>query len=77
MFPVEVKDPGAPVDFYINGKKARIATTAKIGQSLMMIEINIWFIHSLSKVSKNDDRCEYVNLGEGKHQLIIHKVSDK
>ena len=26
------------------------------------------------KVSKNDDRCEYVNLGEGKHQLIIHKV---
>jgi len=46
VFPVEVKDPGAPVDFYINGKK----------------------------VSKNDNRCEYVNLGEGKHQLIIHKV---
>ena len=22
VFPVEVKDPGAPVDFYINGKKA-------------------------------------------------------
>ena len=41
VFPVEVKDPGAPVDFYINGKKARIATTAKIGQSLMLIEINI------------------------------------
>ena len=77
VFPVEVKDPGAPVDFYINGKKARIATTAKIGQSLMLIEINISFIHSLSKVSKNDNRCEYVNLGEGKHQLIIHKVSDK
>ena len=74
VFPVEVKDPGAPVDFYINGKKARIAITAKIGQSLMVIEINIWFIHSLLQVSKNDDRCEYVNLGEGKHQLIIHKV---
>ena len=46
VFNVEVKDPGAPVDFYINGKK----------------------------VSKSDERCEYVNLGEGKHQLIIHHV---
>ena len=40
--------------------------------SLMVIELNFWF-----KVSKNDNRCEYVNLGEGKHQLIIHKVSEK
>ena len=35
------------------------------------------FSDIISKVSKNDDRCEYVNLGEGKHQLIIHKVSLK
>ena len=46
VFNVEVKDPGAPVDFFINGKK----------------------------VSKSDERCEYVNLGEGKHQLIIHHI---
>ena len=46
IFNVEVKDPGAPVDFFINGKK----------------------------VSRSDERCEYVNLGEGKHQLIIHHV---
>ena len=46
VFNVEVKDPGAPVDFFINGKK----------------------------VSKNDSRCEYNNLGEGKHQLIIHSI---
>ena len=46
VFNVEVKDPGAPVDFFINGKK----------------------------VSKTDERCEYVNLGEGKHQLIIHHI---
>ena len=46
VFNVEVKDPGAPVDFYINGKK----------------------------VSKSDSRCEYVNLGEGKHQLIMHHI---
>ena len=46
VFNVEVKDPGAPVDFFINGKK----------------------------VSRSDERCEYVNLGEGKHQLIIHHV---
>jgi len=45
-FNVEVKDPNAPVDFYING----------------------------NKVSKNDSRCEYVNLGEGKHQLILHDI---
>ena len=47
VFNVEVKDPGAPVDFFINGKK----------------------------VSKTDERCEYVNLGEGKHQLIIHHIN--
>ena len=46
VFNVEVKDPGAPVDFFINGKK----------------------------VSKTDERCEYVNLGEGKHQLIMHHI---
>ena len=46
VFNVEVKDPGAPVDFYING----------------------------NKVSKSDERCEYVNMGEGKHQLIIHHI---
>jgi len=45
-FNVEVKDPGAPVDFFINGKK----------------------------ISKNDDRCEYINVGEGKHQLVIHHI---
>ena len=61
VFPVEVKDPGAPVDFYINGKKA---------------SLKVWIVQIIlgMKVSKNDDRCEYVNLGEGKHQLIIHKV---
>ena len=46
IFNVEVKDPGAPVDFFINGKK----------------------------VSKSDERCEYQNLGEGKHQLVIHNI---
>lgn len=46
VFNVEVKDPNAPVDFYMKGVK----------------------------VSKNDSRCEYVNLGEGKHQLIIHRI---
>ena len=46
VFNVEVKDPGAPVDFYING----------------------------NKISKSDERCEYVNMGEGKHQLIIHHI---
>ena len=46
VFNVEVKDPGAPVDFYMKG----------------------------TKVSRNDTRCEYVNLGQGKHQLIIHNI---
>ena len=46
IFNVEVKDPGAPVDFFINGKK----------------------------VSKSDERCEYQNLGDGKHQLVIHNI---
>lgn len=46
VFNVEVKDHGAPVDFFINGKK----------------------------VSKSDSRCEYQNLGEGKHQLVIHNI---
>ena len=46
VFNVEVKDPGAPVDFYINGNKVR----------------------------KGDERCEYVDLGEGKHQLILHHI---
>jgi len=43
---VEVKDPSAPVDFFINGKK----------------------------VGRNDERLEYVNLGEGKHQLVLHNI---
>ena len=46
IFNVEVKDPGAPVDFYMGGQK----------------------------IGRNDPRCEYVNLGEGKHQLIIHRI---
>ncbi|XP_023324296.1 twitchin isoform X2 [Eurytemora carolleeae] len=46
VFNVEVKDPGAPVEFYMKGEK----------------------------VSRSDPRCEYVNLGEGKHQLIIHSI---
>ena len=46
VFNVEVKDPGAPVEFYMKGEK----------------------------VSRSDPRCEYVNLGEGRHQLIIHSI---
>ena len=35
VFPVEVKDPGAPVDFYINGKKAKhILSRARNGKQL-------------------------------------------
>ena len=45
-FAVEVKDPNAPVDFFLKGVR----------------------------VGKGDSRCEYVNLGEGKHQLIIHSI---
>ena len=45
-FAVEVKDPGAPVDFFMNGVK----------------------------VSKDDPRCEYTNLGEGRHQLVVHNI---
>jgi hypothetical protein len=26
------------------------------------------------KVERGDSRCEYVNLGEGKHQLIVHTI---
>ena len=37
VFPVEVKDPGAPVDFYINGKKVKISDR----RSWMIIEIDI------------------------------------
>ena len=39
-----------------------------------MIILNQGVWNYFFKVSKNDNRCEYVNLGEGKHQLIIHKV---
>ena len=46
MDAVEVKDPGAPVDFFMNGRK----------------------------VSKDDPRCEYTNLGEGRHQLVVHNI---
>ena len=46
IFNVEVKDPNAPVHFYMKGVE----------------------------VDRNDPRCEYVNLGEGKHQLIIHSI---
>lgn len=46
IFNVEVKDPGAPVDFFINGEP----------------------------VDTSDGRVEVKNLGEGKHQLILHKV---
>ena len=37
VFPVEVKDPGAPVDFYINGKKVKISDR----RSWVIIEIDI------------------------------------
>jgi hypothetical protein len=46
-FNVEVKDPSAPVEFYIKG----------------------------ARVGLNDSRCQYVNLGEGKHQLIMLSIS--
>ena len=46
IFNVEVKDPGAPVDFFINGEP----------------------------VDTSDGRCEVKDLGDGKHQLIIHKA---
>jgi len=46
IFNVEVKDPTAPVDFFINGEP----------------------------VDTSDGRVEVKNLGEGKHQLILHKV---
>jgi len=46
IFNVEVKDPGAPVDFFINGEP----------------------------VDTSDGRIETKNLGDGKHQLIIHKA---
>ena len=36
VFPVEVKDPGAPVDFYINGKKVKISDSRR---SWMIIDI--------------------------------------
>ena len=49
VFNVEVKDPGAPVTFFMKGVEVR----------------------------KSDPRCEYVNLGEGKHQLIIHSIRYK
>jgi hypothetical protein len=47
VFNVEVKDPTAPVDFFIKG--------VRVGHS--------------------DPRCQYVNLGEGKHQLILHSIT--
>ena len=40
----QVKDPGAPVDFYFKGEK----------------------------ISKNDSRCVYSKLEDGKHQLSVH-----
>ena len=46
VFSVEVKDPEAPVDFYITGER----------------------------LNKADPRCEYTDLGGGKHQLVIAKV---
>ena len=46
VFSVEVKDPTAPVDFYIGGQR----------------------------VGRNDPRCEIVNLGDGKHQLVLHAI---
>ena len=49
IFNVEVKDPTAPVDFFINGEP----------------------------VDTSDGRVEVKNLGEGKHQLILHKVMFK
>ena len=47
-FHVEVKDPTAPVHFFIKGVRVGL---------------------------DDRSRCEYVNLGEGKHQLIVHSVS--
>ena len=46
IFNVEVKDPGAPVEFCINGVP----------------------------VDTSDGRCEVKDLGDGKHQLIIHNA---
>lgn len=46
IFNVEVKDPKAPVDFFINGEP----------------------------VDLSDGRIETKDLGDGKHQLIIHKA---
>lgn len=46
VFNVEVKDPTAPVDFFINGEQ----------------------------VIPDGERVEVVNLGDGKHQLILNKV---
>ena len=42
-----LKDPEAPVDFYIGGKKV---------------------------VDEGDGRVEVKNLGNGKHQLIVHSI---
>ena len=46
IFNVEVKDPSAPVDFFINGEP----------------------------VDTSDGRIEVKNLGDGKHQLVLHKA---
>ena len=46
-FAVEVKDPDAPVDFYINGVK----------------------------IEPDDDRVEIKRSGNGKHELILNKIS--
>ena len=46
IFNVEVKDPAAPVDFFINGEP----------------------------VDTSDGRIEVKNLGDGKHQLVLHKA---
>merc|ERR1711963_94263 len=46
IFNVEVKDPTAPVDFFINGEP----------------------------VDTSDGRVEVKNLGDGKHQLVLHKA---
>ena len=46
IFNVEVKDPQAPVDFFLNGEP----------------------------IVPDGERVEVVNLGDGKHQLIINKA---